>query len=304
MTLLVAIKVPTNHLNPLRQPISFSEPCIVMGADTRFTFLNNKQTPIDDAMKIWRVSNCSIAGYSGDVELAERAFYSAFAASEAHNLGDKPSFMLMAIEKYLQYWAKNIKKRRQLSQTVVFVGLHRAPQRFELWDLRSTLGFSPRRRSGVNITGSGAEKFKPILRKEIEHTTRSWASSIKSGLKIERDAQGHPRIVEREKYEKAKINPVQIGGFVLVTVDLVVTKAGLSNVGGWSRVLVMKEDGVFSIYGQVVAPQSRPVSRVDLRGYIPRVAPRQFDAPLIDHAGAFPQGHLIRLQFSNSHNER
>lgn len=298
MTLLVAIKVPTAHLNPLRQPLNFSEPCIVMGVDTRFTLLNSKHAPIDDAMKIWRVSSCSIAGYSGDVELAERAFYSAFTASEIRRLSTNPRFMLVAIGGYLQYWGKVLKERRNVIPTVVFVGLHSGPRRFELWEMRSALGFSARRRSGINIAGSGAEAFRPVLRKEIEHAVRSWAAPAKTGLKIETDDNGKPRLVAAKQGDRIEIQPNQVGGFALGAVDLIVSKAGLSHVGGWSRVLVMRENGVFPIYGHVVAPQKRAISRDDLRGYIPRVAPRQFEAPLIDEFGGFPKGESVLIRFS------
>jgi hypothetical protein len=83
MTLLVAAKVLSKNLNPESRPIQFLERGIILAEDTRFIYPGSEV--IDDAQKNYTFGDWALAGYSGLVDVAERALICSTIAHNHHN---------------------------------------------------------------------------------------------------------------------------------------------------------------------------------------------------------------------------
>ncbi|MCH8154387.1 MAG: hypothetical protein IH786_03840 [Proteobacteria bacterium] len=238
MTLLVASKVPTSHLNPNRRPIRFEESGIVMLADTRITYRDSPQKE-DDARKIWPLAGRAIAGYTGSVLTAEPALAGCYSALQQHRW-EQSNTIVLAIKNYLiHFHGKNLAPR----QTTVLVGAREVSGRFNMYELSSANGFEIQLRDGVIPRGSGGKTFCQQLPVEIECTTQQWAARARSGFKfVLRD--GRPHAVRASPSEKIPVRLVNVATLLVSTADLVVQKAGLKSVGGLTYVRGLNADGI------------------------------------------------------------
>ena len=251
MTLLVAVKVPAKNapikwLNPAKRPLRFTEPGIIIAADTRFSW--NGRGPTDDSQKLWPLGDRTFSGYAGEVCVAEKAVLSAFSALRHHGRCDDREFTILVTKKYLEYWEREARRDRApglLGPTIVFVGHLTATGVPKLYRFASDEQFKPRERTGVLAEGTGRDIYRRIWPAEVDHITWQWSAPARSGLKIvERD--GRPEAVRRDQDDFIDIPMLSVANMVGATADRAIHEAGRSDVGGGGQLMTLSEKGMYS----------------------------------------------------------
>ena len=276
MTLLVAVKVPARRLNPKKRPLQFSEKGIVIAADTRFSFRPGKRT-VDDAQKLWPLGDHAFSGYAGDVEVAEKALLSAYAALGHHRRWDDQRYITSAVSTYLRHWHQDASARRPVGPTVVFLGLWSSKGRGRLFTLHSEHDFHLHEHLGVITEGTGASHFETLFDQEVDHITHQWAASPRPG-------------------DLMDIRIIDVALLVASSVDRTVQEAGLADVGGWTQMMTLSKQGMFAPRAHAVDGEAkwRPITRRTFRSYADMRA-RSFEAPLLDENCRFRDGWLVRV---------
>ena len=295
MTLLVAVKIPTKNLNPSKRPLRFIEPGIIIAADTRFSYRPGTKV-VDDAQKLWPLCDTAFAGYAGDVEISERALLSAHCAVRENRRWDDPGYVTSALRAYLRYWRRVFSARRKIWPIIIFLGLRTPNGRFKLFELRDDKNFDLLPRSGMRAEGTGAERFKPVFDQEVDHITHGWAAPARSGYKFVQGDAG-VEMLPRTPSDLIEIPMISVANLILAAVDVVVDKAGLKDVGGWTQLITLSERGM-------IAPKARrsrtgaewvDITRHELRSRT-EMTGAEFEVPLLDGNCRFPKGARIKIQ--------
>lgn len=281
MTLCVAAKVPSKRLNPKRRPLRFIEKGLVLVADTRFTYPPGPRV-IDDAQKLWWLADWVIAGYAGDVEIAEPALLSVHNAIEHHGWR-KSVTIALAVKNYLRYWHRKVSDRRRATSVDVLLGIRSGNSRFRLYWLNSANGYRVQERDGIFQRGSGADSFKKAIEVEIDHFTSQWSAPARSGYKLE-DQEGRVACVPRKPSDLVDVRLIDVECLLMGTVDLIVQKAGLADVGGLTQVLALTKDGVYSPKGKrlgAVDGRWHDLTTRDVRSNL-HIAQTRYKVPYMD----------------------
>ena len=233
MTLLVGITVPSRRLNPMRRAIRFCEPGIIIAADTRFSYWPETRT-VDDAQKLWPLGDKAFAGYAGDVEVAERALLSAHVATRYHQQWDDLDFIVSALRSYLRFWHREVSYRRSVHPTTVLLGVALPRGGWRLFRLCGDDEFRLRQRTGLVTTGSGKAAFDRAFVREVDRFTRRWAAATRSDS------------VRRTPSGSVDVPLLRVVNLIVSTADIVVAKEGLPTVGGWTQIITLSAEGMYS----------------------------------------------------------
>lgn len=280
MTVCIAVTVPCKALNPLRRPLEFSEPGIVLAADTRFSWVDDSRVVkvVDDGIKIWPLSDWAIAGFSGDVELGEVALFSM--RLSLRRLGFRNhNKIAQGTQTWFLYYERNLGRDPKPTE-VVLCTYDAAIDGFFLYVLSSQDSFRPKRREGVWPIGSGTKRFIQAFRGEVDHYTSRWEASAQAGRLVQ--------IGENVAFEAWKpgdcysVKLIEVASLVLATLDSVLRKADLATVGGLVQAFMLLNTGWVILgsrrrsdegtWEDVTARDLRSYSEVDHRRYeIPRM---------------------------------
>jgi hypothetical protein len=295
MTLLVAVKVPTRELNPMKRPIRFIEPGIVIVADSRFSHVSGANR-IDDAQKLWPLNSFACAGYAGDVAMAEKALLSSHVALRHSDRGQDPNYVTMAVATYLQYWQITISKQRRVEPTTVLVGFHAPGRRPRLFRLQHYDGYVPRQPSGRIAVGSGASHFNFVFSQEVEHVTYAWAAPARTGYKIEVE-HGIPTLLPRHSSDLINIPTISVANLVVSSVDRSFHEDGLSDVGGMTQVITLTDQGMYfpSVRGSDTGAEWYDVTQHELRSSS-EMGGGQFEVPLLDKFGKLEMSNKVSIR--------
>lgn len=301
MTLLIAIKVPSRELNPRRRPLCFTEPGIVMAADTRFSWTERSGRIIgtsDNAQKGWPLGDRIYGIYAGDAEVAERAIFCTRSACNEHNKRDNAQYTLSALHKLLKYFSDEVRQpgHRTVAPTVVVVGmcLPRARRpKAKMFLLSYKTGFQPEERDGLLTEGTGSKYFtEEVLDREIDEFTRSKSSQL------------HPRsntsrFSNRQPAELIDVSLLSVAGWIAFMADRVILEASLPTVGGQVQLTTIGPNGIYhphAIESSDSGSSWRQLTRhddfqghTDMRG-------SEFIGPLLDKHCNFRNGSLTKVR--------
>jgi ATP-dependent protease HslVU (ClpYQ) peptidase subunit len=168
MTALIAIRVPSKALNPKRRQISCIEPGVILAADTRIT---KGTRPLDgDGQKLGTLPGRAIAGFSGDVYVADTALERLTASVEANqNIGHFE--LATTLQKQLARTWTEIVDRKPIRTTVVLGTFVDSP-RLYVFDTKDN--FAPQLRDGCEFAGSGANALRERFNENFDWMTQSW----------------------------------------------------------------------------------------------------------------------------------
>lgn len=252
MTLVVAATMPSKALNPLRRPIRFPQPSVVLLSDSRFSFGACKKA--DDGFKLWPLSDSAMAGFSGDVEVAEAAIVSLRLTIEEHRWS-VPEAIAEAASTWLLYWGECIASHRVVHTTHVLIAAYnRQRKRPYLYRLFSHDGYAPARRSGVECIGSGAEQFRKEFDKKIDKATHGWAEPCRIreelGHTVGIGADGKPVWIPLERNFLEDIPPIEVVEPLSEVADTLARDEALKDVGGLLQIVILSEHGLTPIKQQ------------------------------------------------------
>lgn len=270
MTLLVAVKIPTRKLNPVRRPIEFVEKGILMIADTRLSKMRGDKLEgtVDDARKIWGVADCALAGFTGSFIVAEPAIISAhFALMDRTHRPRR--IILTIIENSLKHFQVEAnKKYGNVGATMLFLGLKTGAGSFRLFQFDSRKNFKREERDGVIFSGSGENEFAKRFPKEIDHFTKQWMNQL-FGYRIE-PKQGQYVCLPSPHGEKFEVDMVKCSMPISAVLDNIVESKNISSVGGFVQLIKFTKDGFSPIYAHVRSMETgkwRMATLPDLRSY-------------------------------------
>lgn len=274
MTLCVAVTVPCKALNPVRRPLGFSEPGIVVAADTRFSWLDGSKV-VDHGIKTWPLSYWAIAGFSGDVELGEAALFSM--RLTLRELGFRShDRIVQGTRNWLLYYERTFSHSRDVLPTEVLVCTYDAGiVRFFLRVLSSQDSFTPRRREGVSPIGSGVARFRQAFRSEVDHYTSQWAASARAGRLVQ--VGKHVVFEPWRPGDRGNVPLIGVASLVVATLDSVLQKADVARVGGLVQAFILSKTRLVTVrnrrrshegtWEDVTAQELRAYSKIVCRRY-------------------------------------
>jgi len=123
MTICVAIKVPCKELKHRTLPVKYTSG-IVISADARYCWTENNRVA-DDGIKIWTLSKFAIAGFAGNVQLAEISLISARFAIEDLLL-KRHEDVAIVVQKWLLYYYDKLQleNRPDISHTEIILSVY------------------------------------------------------------------------------------------------------------------------------------------------------------------------------------
>jgi len=246
MTICLSLKVPCDDLNPRKLPLKYA-PGIVIAADARFTWDKNSKS-VDNGIKIWTLSDFAVACFAGDVQIAEISLVSMRYSIDELSL-TKHESIAHAIQNWLNYY-KNLSKDREISLTEVVVSIYdKNSKRFYLYLLSSDKFFRPERRDGIITIGSGSDKYRKYLLKEIDHHNVNISKSD-SGLKVIQTNKGLS-VVPRTNDDRIEKDLMTIATMISGSMDLFIKKSGLTSVGGLVQIYMLNNTGVIPLVGKI-----------------------------------------------------
>jgi len=242
MTLCVAVTVPCKALNPMRRPLAFSEPGIVLAADTRFVWLDGSRI-VDDGIKIWPLNDWAIAGFSGDVELGEVALFSMRLTLRDWRFRNHDK-IAGGTRNWLRYHQRTVSRNRDPLPIEVLLCIHDAGvDEFLLYVLSSQENFEPTRREGVVPIGSGAARFEQAFPTKVDWYTHQWSAPVRTGLKLVQVGE-NVAVEPRQPDDHEPVRLLQVAGLVVGTLDSVLQEADLATVGGLVQAFMLSKTGL------------------------------------------------------------
>ena len=286
MTLLVAAKIPTRHLNPYRRPIKFVEKGILMVADTRLSLFRGKEfdDAFDDSRKLWEIADCALAGFCGPYLVAEPAIVAAH--FNLMKRSHRPwKLVVKMMENLLKFFHQDAKKNiGQIDPTVVFLGVKTGKSSFRLFEIHSGRGVKRAERDGVIVEGTGKEEFKRRFPGEVDDRSKQWSEQL-SGYKIV-EIDGKVCCVPSGADEKYEVNLVALSSVISAVVDDIVVSRQVRTVGGSMQIIKFTEGGFERIGNYVRSTQGqwREATLPGLRSYS-EIGMKAYCIPLVDDDG-------------------
>jgi hypothetical protein len=171
MTICAAVPVVNLEKHP---HIRFVEPAVIMAADSRISF-SDGSPPYDGGVKVLKLSDFAIAGFSGNVAIAQRSFKAlageiASSCVETRRIVQRAQVLLnerLATEK-----ARG--KPEELLRTDALVAISYGGGRIRLYLLSSIDAFEPTRVEEVKAIGDGAKEFEETFKPEFSSIITAW----------------------------------------------------------------------------------------------------------------------------------
>ena len=246
MTICIAIKIPCKELEHKKLPIKYN-PGVIISADTRYLSANTEVA--DNGIKIWTLSKFTVAGFAGDVELAEKSLIGAKFAIEDLSLIRHEDISNIVQKWLLHYHNKLLKSRPDISPTEIVLSIYNtSTKRFYLYLLTNENDFTPQRRDGILAIGSGSNEIKKYLEKEIENHN-AHLSKTDTGLKTVQ-TKGGLSVLPRTEDDMIELNLMDVSVIVTISLDELIKTSGLSSVGGLTQNYMLIESGVIPIHGK------------------------------------------------------
>lgn len=236
VTLLVAVKVPTKHLNPNRYPIRFTEKGIVLAQDSRFTY--DGGGCVDNGRKIWPIEDFAVAGYSGDVEIAEHAIAATQHTIKHYNWKSRKKITIV-LRNWLRFCQDKVGRK---IHTVVFLGIRTEKGSFKLFEFNSGENYKPKERDGVISGGSGADSFNNAIKIEINDSSKIWGKRSKYGKLAK--VEGKTTYFPPKPGDVADVNLTEVGNLIVSTTNLVIDKIKPGGVGGFTQQYFLTIEGL------------------------------------------------------------
>ena len=234
MTAVIGIKVPSANLNPKRRQVAFQEDGIILVADTRFT--SNSQPLPGDGLKVGPLARNAIAGYSGDVTIAERALKLAVQRASRSSLAPDP----VQLQRFLQQaWKFTSTTRPPFGTTVLLGTYYRAPR---LYRLDSLDGFTPRLRDGPETIGHGGARFHELLDENLDWLTQSWQARARQP-QFEIGANGMPIKIAESGNDPFPLGLVELSMAASMSLDELIQEESDPTVGGKLNGITLRSTG-------------------------------------------------------------
>lgn len=236
MTALVAIRVPSKALNPKRRQISCVEPGVILAADTRIT---KGTRPLDgDGRKLGKLPGSAIAGFSGDVYVADTALERLTASVEANQSIDHFELATM-LQKQLARTRNEIVDRKPIRTTVVLGTFFDTPR---LYVLDTKDNFTPQLRDGLEFAGSGADALQEQFAENVDWMTQNWHNRARQP-QFAVTNRGEIRKVSTEGKEPFPIRLIDLVNIVCMSLEGVFVQNKTPSVGGKIQCVVLRKSG-------------------------------------------------------------
>lgn len=241
MTLLVGVLVPCPDLDPFHADLPF-EPGVVIVSDSRFTLFDSPDRPDDKGLKTGPLGTRLLAGFAGNVSIAERALNGFAAVIRSDPAPFEPQLQLQG---FLRRAFSEAGTGKATDRTDLLLGVRSGAEAFQLWKLSNADNFAPQRRGGIESEGAGRTEFRSRIPAAIERESTSWGKRRNT---YDRFIQ-HPELLPQGVSPPApyQVDILTVAIPIASTVDSVIHSQGVPSVGGPLQTWTLSARGVMRV---------------------------------------------------------